>query len=179
MVRLGGQSSIGRACDAIKRRAKKLLKKFGIVQDEHKTRRYLGGMRPDKYYDSVIWRDLGETLQILGFTYDSGFDVFSAFIDIDDDNSGEVGVSEFHKWLGFPATKFSERVFGILDMDGSGQLDFREFMIGVWNWNTYDATGITKLAFNTMDVRARRPVCSMASLIDNNTGRPEGCYRLA
>ena len=37
-------------------------------------------------------------------------------------------------------------------MDGSGQLDFREFMIGVWNWNTYDATGITKLAFNTMDV---------------------------
>ena len=29
-------------------------------------------------------------------------------------------------------------------MDGSGQLDFREFMIGVWNWNTYDATGITK-----------------------------------
>ena len=136
----------------MKRRAKKLLKKFGIVQDEHKTRRYLGGMRPDKYYDSVIWRDLGETLQILGFTYDSGFDVFAAFIDIDDDNSGEVGVGEFHKWLGFPATKFSERVFGILDMDGSGQLDFREFMIGVWNWNTYDATGITKLAFNTMDV---------------------------
>ena len=85
MVRLGGQSSIGRACDAVKRRAKKLLKKFGIVQDEHKTRRYLGGMRPDKYYDSVIWRDLGETLQILGFTYDSGFDVFAAFIDIDDD----------------------------------------------------------------------------------------------
>ena len=152
MVRLGGQSSIGKACDAVKRRAKKLLKKFGIVQDEHKTRRYLGGMRPDKYYDSVIWRDLGETLQILGFTYDSGFDVFAAFIDIDDDNSGEVGVGEFHKWLGFPATKFSERVFGILDMDGSGQLDFREFMIGVWNWNTYDATGITKLAFNTMDV---------------------------
>jgi len=207
MVRLGGQSAVGKACDAVKRRAKKLLKKFGIVQDEHKTRRYLGGMRPDKYYDSVIWRDLGETLQILGFTYDSGFDVFSAFIDIDDDNSGEVGVSEFHKWLGFPATKFSERVFGILDMDGSGQLDFREFMIGVWNWNTYDATGITKLAFNTMDVltsvslspfddvcstasrrwprvpstRHRRDACiaRRSSLIDNNTGRPEGRHRLA
>ena len=68
------------------------------------------------------------------------------------------------------------QVFGILDMDGSGQLDFREFMIGVWNWNTYDATGITKLAFNTMDVFDRCPeaclevflspfddVCSMAS----------------
>ena len=207
MVRLGGQSAVGKACDAVKRRAKKLLKKFGIVQDEHKTRRYLGGMRPDKYYDSVIWRDLGETLQILGFTYDSGFDVFSAFIDIDDDNSGEVGVSEFHKWLGFPATKFSERVFGILDMDGSGQLDFREFMIGVWNWNTYDATGITKLAFNTMDVltsvslslrrRLRDGVASMASGAkhtpsivnagpraslgghDFHTGRPEGRHRPA
>ena len=69
MVRLGGQSSIGRACDAIKRRAKKLLKKFGIVQDEHKTRRYLGGMRPDKYYDSVIWRDLGETVEGKDFQF--------------------------------------------------------------------------------------------------------------
>ena len=110
MVRLGGQSSIGRACDAIKRRAKKLLKKFGIVQDEHKTRRYLGGMRPDKYYDSVIWRDLGETLQILGFTYDSGFDVFAAFIDIDDDNSGEVGV-RIPQVARFPSYKISVKGF--------------------------------------------------------------------
>ena len=174
MVRLGGQSAVGKACDAVKRRAKKLLKKFGIVQDEHKTRRYLGGMRPDKYYDSVIWRDLGETLQILGFTYDSGFDVFSAFIDIDDDNSGEVGVSEFHKWLGFPATKFSERVFGILDMDGSGQLDFREFMIGVWNWNTYDATGITKLAFNTMDVLSSVSLSRRRRLLDGVASMASG-----
>ena len=37
-------------------------------------------------------------------------------------------------------------------------------MIGVWNWNTYDATGITKLAFNTM-----------ASVLD----RRGSLYRLA
>ena len=60
-------------------------------------------------------------------------------------------------------------------MDGSGQLDFREFMIGVWNWNTYDATGITKLAFNTMDAvdqkgsidlhEAPTPCCAWSTLV--------------
>ena len=63
-----------------------------------------------------------------------------------------MSVKEFHHWLKYPLTKFSERVFGMLDLDNSGFLDFNEFLIGVWNWNTYDATGITKLAFNTMDV---------------------------
>lgn len=143
---------MGRTYDYVKRKGKKVLTRLGILPDEHKTRRYLGGMRPDKYYDTVVWKDLGETMQILGFKFDSGFDVFSAFIDIDEDNSGEIAVEEFHKWLGFPATKFSERVFGILDIDGSGQLDFKEFMIGVWNWNTYSAELVTKLAFNTLDV---------------------------
>jgi len=32
---------------------------------------------------------------------------------------------------GVPQTKFSERIFGVLDMDGSGALDFFEFAVGV------------------------------------------------
>jgi hypothetical protein len=32
---------------------------------------------------------------------------------------------------GVPQTKFSERIFGVLDMDGSGALDFAEFAVGV------------------------------------------------
>ena len=109
-------------------------------------------MKPDKYYDEVVWKDLRETMEILGFKYDSGREVFGAFIDIDDDNSGEVSIKEFHDWLNFPLTKFSERVFGILDLDNSGYLDFREFLIGVWNWNTYDASLVTKMAYNMFDV---------------------------
>ena len=40
----------------------------------------------------------------------------------------------------------------MLDLDNSGFLDFNEFLIGVWNWNTYDASLIAKLAYNIFDV---------------------------
>lgn len=56
------------------------------------------------------------------------------------------------RWLGFTSTKFSERLFGILDLDASGFLDFREFLIGVWNVCTYDAPLFTKFAFSIFDV---------------------------
>ncbi|KAH8074883.1 Ca2-binding protein [Aureococcus anophagefferens] len=138
----------------------KLAKWSGLASDESAKRRYLGGMKPDKYYDEVVYPDLKETFEILGFKYDKGKEartsrvalVFLAFIDIDDDNSGEVSVKEFHAWLKYPLTKFSERVFGMLDLDNSGFLDFNEFLIGVWNWNTYDASLIAKLAYNIFDV---------------------------
>lgn len=56
------------------------------------------------------------------------------------------------RWLGFTATKFSERLFGILDLDASGFLDFREFLIGIWNVSTYDVPLFTKFAFSIFDV---------------------------
>jgi len=47
-----------------------------------------------------------------------------------------MSVEEFHDYLGVPVTKFSERIFGVLDTDGSGALDFGEFCVGVWNYCT-------------------------------------------
>lgn len=43
-------------------------------------------------------------------------------------------------------TKFSERVFAILDQDMSGFLDLREFVVGLWNYCTYDTALVTKVA---------------------------------
>ena len=68
-----------------------------------------------------------------------------------------MSVEEFHQYLGVPQTKFSERVFGILDLDGSGALDFLEFAVGVWNYCNYDTRLITKLAFDIFDID--RKVC--------------------
>lgn len=89
------------------------------------ARRYLGGMKPEKYFRTVCWVELEETLTILGFSYDNAMKIFEAFIEIDADNSAEMSVDEFHKYLGQDVTKFSERVFGILDTDGSGMLNFK------------------------------------------------------
>lgn len=41
-----------------------------------KGRRYKRGMRPDKYFDIVVKRELGELLEILTFSNDEAFELF-------------------------------------------------------------------------------------------------------
>lgn len=57
----------------------------------------------------------------------------------------EVSIREFHRHLNSQATKYSERVFTILDKDTSGLLDLREFIVGVWNYCTYDKKLLVKV----------------------------------
>lgn len=42
---------------------------------EVNERRYLGGLKPQKYFQEVLWPDLEDTFQILGFSKDRGFEV--------------------------------------------------------------------------------------------------------
>eukprot|EP00752_Nemacystus_decipiens_P002610 g2443.t1 len=123
----------------------------------------MGGMLPEKYFEVVVKKEHGELLDILGFSEEEAFEIFVQFISIDDDNSGEVSVDEFHGHLDSQATKFSERVFSILDQDLSGMLNLREFIIGVWNYCTYDVTLVSKLLFDIFDVDKRGKV-TMAEL---------------
>jgi hypothetical protein len=44
----------------------------------------------------------------------------------------QVSLQDFHAYLEVQASKFSERVFSALDLDASGRLDFREFLVGIW-----------------------------------------------
>jgi hypothetical protein len=44
----------------------------------------------------------------------------------------QVSLQDFHAYLEVRASKFSERVFSALDLDASGRLDFREFLVGIW-----------------------------------------------
>lgn len=59
-------SSMGSAASApIKRQAKAL-----------KGRRYVRGMRPEKYFEVVVKKEHGETLDILGFSEEEAFEIF-------------------------------------------------------------------------------------------------------
>jgi Ca2+-binding EF-hand superfamily protein len=63
-----------------------------------------------------------------------------------------VDLEEFHSWYSFEITKFSSRIFGIVDLDGSGDLNFTEFVVGLWNFLTFDRMAITKFVFDIFDV---------------------------
>ena len=49
-------------------------------------------------------------------------------------------------------TDFSHRVFALLDTDGSGEIDFREFVIATWNYCTFTHRALAVFAFNLFDL---------------------------
>jgi len=62
--------------------------------------------------------------------------LFHAFKKFDMDGSGSIGLVELLTQLDLPRTKFTEKVFSIFDDDGSGEIEFKEFVLSVWNYCT-------------------------------------------
>ena len=55
---------------------------------------------------------------------------------MDVDDSGCIELVELLVHIDLERTKFTERIFSIFDEDGSGQIDFREFVLSLWNYCT-------------------------------------------
>ena len=60
-----------------------------------------------------------------------GYQIYKYFVSLDQKGDGEVTVEEFHKFFKLTETPFSNRVFMAVDLDGSGELDFQEFLLGM------------------------------------------------
>ena len=57
--------------------------------------------------------------------------LYKQFLKYDKDKSGTIEVKEFFDLIREPQTLFGEAIFKIVDLDGSGALDFSEFVEAV------------------------------------------------
>ena len=64
--------------------------------------------------------------------------LFSCFLEIDTDGSGEISLDEFYAFFKLKRSVFSDMAFGLMDEDKSGEIDFREFILTLWNFCSYD-----------------------------------------
>lgn len=55
------------------------------------------------------------------------------FYAIDLDKGGTIDLGEFYSHFGVDKTPFTDRAFAVLDEDQSGELDFHEFVAGIWS----------------------------------------------
>ena len=83
---------------------------------------------------------------------DRGWQFFQLFVKIAADHGGTIDLDEFYQFFELERTKFADRVFGILDLDQSGELSFQEFMLGCWNYCSSSEANIIKFAFDIFDL---------------------------
>ena len=49
------------------------------------------------------------------------------------------------------ATPFAKKLFNLIDQNESGEIDFNEFLVGLWNVCTFDDESLLRFAFNLID----------------------------
>ncbi len=85
--------------------------------------------------------------------------LYDVFARIDRDSSGEISLSEFFRFFShkrrFPKkSKFARRCFQVMDEDGSGELDFQEFVVALWNFCTFNKPALLRFSFELYDADA-------------------------
>jgi len=96
-------------------------------------------------------RNARDVFDVLRLEEDAQRDFFDFFELMDTDQSGEIDYWEFLDRLCLKDTKLMERVFLAFDKDGGGGIDFREFVVQVWNIVTRTETMLIQLMFDIFD----------------------------
>eukprot|EP00286_Rhodomonas_abbreviata_P015509 CAMPEP_0181330686 /NCGR_PEP_ID=MMETSP1101-20121128/24049_1 /TAXON_ID=46948 /ORGANISM="Rhodomonas abbreviata, Strain Caron Lab Isolate" /LENGTH=161 /DNA_ID=CAMNT_0023439993 /DNA_START=230 /DNA_END=712 /DNA_ORIENTATION=+ len=74
------------------------------------------------------------------------------FTDVDVDGSGTIGLAELLAHIDMERTSFTRKIFSIFDEDNSGEIDFREFILSLWNYCTLTKATLQMFAFDLYDV---------------------------
>ena len=67
------------------------------------------------------------------------------------DCSGCISTDEFFAFISMEATPFAKKLFNLIDQNESGEIDFNEFLVGLWNVCTFDDESLLRFAFNLID----------------------------
>ncbi|KAG7389552.1 hypothetical protein PHYPSEUDO_010197 [Phytophthora pseudosyringae] len=117
-----------------------------------------------------------QTLRGLGLDHKHLFALHQIFSAMDKDKSGEINLLEFFDYIGscsftcwvmaeegsliavvgvlldLKRSRFSEKAFSVMDRNGSGEVDFIEFVLAVWNYCSFNHASLVRFAFDLYDV---------------------------
>ncbi|KAK7241072.1 calcium ion binding protein [Aureococcus anophagefferens] len=115
---------------------------------------------PRVYHDNRV-NKFRDTFESLGLDEADVARLHAQFLKIDKDGSGSLELWEMLDHLDLHRTKFAKRVFSIFDEDGSNEIDFREFVVTLWQRGAgarrarYCTLGRTQLVMFAFDLYDR------------------------
>jgi serine/threonine-protein phosphatase 2B regulatory subunit len=101
--------------------------------------------------ENAAWLKWGTVLITLNLTRGDFRKLLSIFNRMDKDGSGSIALKELLLFLKMEDSSFMDRAFSIFDSDRSGEIDFGEFVVCVWNYCTEDRTSFLMFAFDLYD----------------------------
>jgi Ca2+-binding EF-hand superfamily protein len=91
------------------------------------------------------------TFTRLGLSNGTVNQLYGAYCAIDTDGGGSVSDTEFYTFFRLDESKFTNRAFFLFDKDGTGEIDFEEFVLAVWNFCTIEGDDLARFCFNLYD----------------------------
>ena len=76
---------------------------------------------------------------------------YNLYRKIDKDNGGYIDIQEFYRYFNLNRSPFADRIFQVMDGDGSKELDFLEFVVSLWNFCSLNRGGLILFAFTLYD----------------------------
>lgn len=77
---------------------------------------------------------------------------YRSFKHVDANGDGKVQKKEFAEAFRLPRDVFLDRLFMLMDSDGTGFVDFREFVVGMGAFHLSNTTGRVRFAFRLLDL---------------------------
>jgi Ca2+-binding EF-hand superfamily protein len=85
-----------------------------------------------------------EKFAALQLTPSEVFRLYQVFHRADLDGGGTIDIDELIAVVDVEKTPFTKRVFSIFDEDDSGEIDFGEFVLALWNYCTLSKVTLGK-----------------------------------
>jgi Ca2+-binding EF-hand superfamily protein len=78
--------------------------------------------------------------------------LYLVFATIDVVKDKKIGLDELLAYLELEKSAFTKRLFGVFDEDGSGEIDFNEFALSIWNFCALSKGTMGMFIFDLYDV---------------------------
>lgn len=86
----------------------------------------------------------------IGLSTDDAMGLHKKFLVIDSDNNGTITLDEFFEFLEEDKSLFATQLFNMIDENGSKEIDFKEFLVGLWNVCPLEEEAVIRVAFDTI-----------------------------
>lgn len=149
------------------------------------TRRCAGGKLPNKFWNEIGWPAVEELFEKLSIERAGGFEIFAAFLLMDERDTGKVSYHQCNYFIGESMTKYTTRIFAKAVTKENEQvandlMTFEEFSILVWNYCSYSTLQLAQQLFEIYDVNlthviGKSDVESMYRMMYDTDNHEESC----